>query len=613
MTARPFEQTVDVETPELVTLSYSVAGVGSRAMAGLTDMVICIVGLLLLTLLYVVLRANGILAGGTLSASWGAALVILGQFVLMWGYYVLFEGLMDGQTPGKRIHRLRVVRDGGYSVTFATSAVRNLVRLVDMQPGLFYLVGIGSTLVTKRGKRLGDLAAGTFVVREEFRKTDDASRPARERDTHAKELQTALSEEQFTVLARFVERWGQLDPLRRSALATQIAARLGSALPDDGKPLNQRLLELHEREEKARKKGVASRGEMGAGRERQALIAAGRPRWNAFASKLAQAQRRGLRSLGEEGVREFVSEYRALSADLARLRTAAAGRTLDEMFYLGRLVAGAHNLLYKNRGMGVRQAATLLFTTIPREVRRSVVPISLAAALLFGPALIAGIGVFRSPETAKGLLPPSMIDRAEHGVQRAKDGDGYIEDPQILRPVMATSIIANNVQVTFAVFALGIVAGIPSALMLIVNGISIGSVFGLYASKGIGTLLLAFVAPHGVLELFAICVAGGAGFLLAAALIMPGPRTRKRALVENGQRAIRLIGASTFLLLIAGLLEGLVSPIPWWPIEGKLAVSGVTLVFLVTYLTRGRESRAPAGDANTVALALDPATAPRAI
>jgi hypothetical protein len=122
-----------------------------------------------------------------------------------------------------------------------------------------------------------------------------------------------------------------------------------------------------------------------------------------------------------------------------------------------------------------------------------------------------------------------------------------------------------------------------------------------------------------VLELFAICVAGGGAFLIAAGMLVPGARTRRRAIVENGQRAIRLIGVSTLLLIVAGTLEGFVSPIGWWPIVGKLAVSGSTLVLLVAYLRGGLASRAeqvpePA-DATEVepsALALAPVTAPRA-
>src|SRR6185503_828495 len=174
--------------------------------------------------------------------------------------------------------------------------------------------------------------------------------------------------------------------------------------------------------------------------------------------------------------------------------------------------------------------------------------------------------------------------------RRTREGKGYIPDPQIFRPVMASQIIANNVQVTFSVFAFGIGFGIGTLLVLVLNGVSLGGVFGLYTAKGIGDLLLKFVAPHGVLELSAICIAGGAGFLLAAAVLVPGPRTRKRALVENSRRAIRLVAAATLLLLVAGTLEGFVSPIEWWPLSAKLAVSGATALLLVLYLASGRRS-----------------------
>jgi uncharacterized membrane protein SpoIIM required for sporulation len=296
---------------------------------------------------------------------------------------------------------------------------------------------------------------------------------------------------------------------------------------------------------------------------------------------------------------------------------------VDELFYLGRLVAGAHNLLYRDRGMPLRAAVRYLFVEGPREVRRSAAPIALAALLLFGPATIAGVAVVRHPSLAPRLLPPGMIQRAEDGVRRARSGEGYIDDPQLFRPVMSSVIIANNVQVTFATFAGGITAGLWSIFLLVFNGVSIGSAMGLYVNKGIARLLIAFVAPHGVLELFAICVAGGAAFILAAGLLLPGDRPRRRALVENGRRAIRLIGVSTLLLVVAGTLEGLVSPIEWWPIEGKLAVSGTTLVLLVAYLRGGRAPRTTTGEPRDAkasesgdaeprpALALAPVTARR--
>jgi uncharacterized membrane protein SpoIIM required for sporulation len=154
--------------------------------------------------------------------------------------------------------------------------------------------------------------------------------------------------------------------------------------------------------------------------------------------------------------------------------------------------------------------------------------------------------------------------------------------------VLASAITANNVQVTYVAFALGITAGVGTVFMLVSNGVgALGAPLGLYASKGIADQILGFVAPHGVLELAAICIAGGGGLLLAAAILLPGARTRGEALVEEGRRAIHLIAASTLLLLVAGLLEGNVSPLPW-PNEWKYAVSAATAVALAAYLAGGR-------------------------
>ena len=96
---------------------------------------------------------------------WAMAVLILFLFALNWGYFVLFEAIWDGQTPGKRRLGIRVVQDGGYSVSFAASAVRNLARMIDMHPGM-YAVGIASAAMSKSGKRLGDMLAGTIVVQE---------------------------------------------------------------------------------------------------------------------------------------------------------------------------------------------------------------------------------------------------------------------------------------------------------------------------------------------------------------------------------------------------------------------------------------------------------------
>lgn len=584
-------QTVDVETPELVVLSYTVAGVGSRASAAIIDYLICFVSAVIVIIAFMQFGVRiGSRSGGTATSAWIAAVLGFFQFAVLWLYYVLFEALADGQTPGKRVMSLRVVRDGGLSVTFEASAIRNLVRAVDMQPLFFYAVGLVTLVFNSRGKRFGDMAAGTIVVKEDLisqpmvppqRRKDGAPAP--------RPLAARLTEQEFRLLDRFVGRRMEFEPDRRAALAHGLAARFASVLEQDPSQLPiAQLVRLHHDEQSARHAGAAARSDTGAARERHAIVATSAPRWAKFAERLKQAQDDGLKELGERGVRDFVQEYRELTSDLARLRTATRGETSPELFYLNRLVAGAHNLLYRRRTLTLQRVVDFLFAEVPREIRRSVLPIGLAAALLFGPMFISAAAVMSRPETAAMLLPPSMLDRAEQGVRNAKSGKGgYIDDPQTLRPLFASRIITNNVQVTFAAFALGITAGIMTLWVLVANGISIGAVFGLYASKDIGNLLLAFVAPHGVLELSAIAIAGGAGFLLAAGMLVPGDRRRRTALAENGRRAITLVGGAAFMLLFAGTIEGFISPIPDWPLRQKLAVAGVTAVMMAWWLGRG--------------------------
>jgi uncharacterized RDD family membrane protein YckC len=149
--AERLAETVDIETPELVVVSYTLAGVGSRIAAGLIDLFVCAVLLFGVIMLSVFVGSpvspEEIGRGTNSSTAWASAVVVFMQFAILWGYYLLCEGLFDGRTLGKRILGLRAVRDGGYSVGFAASAVRNLMRIIDLQPLFTYLVGIAGIAI----------------------------------------------------------------------------------------------------------------------------------------------------------------------------------------------------------------------------------------------------------------------------------------------------------------------------------------------------------------------------------------------------------------------------------------------------------------------------------
>jgi uncharacterized membrane protein SpoIIM required for sporulation/uncharacterized RDD family membrane protein YckC len=594
---RRLEQHVDIETPEQVVFSYTVAGIGSRAAAALLDYLI--IGMLFagLGILFSTIGARVGGAGGATvrtPGGWALAVIIFLAFALQWGYYVVFEAIWDGQTPGKRRLGIRVVQDGGYSVSFAASAVRNILRIVDMQPGVAYAVGIVSAVLSRSGKRLGDLVAGTFVVHERVIPVCVSAGSAQPSDAEPAPVSAALTAAEYELLDRFLARQASLDPERRRALTAQLAARLAASLRDVPGPPLAALIRLHERETAARRRGLAPRGATGAARERDALVAQRAGRWSAFAASLAHAQRRGLRNLSEEQVSELVARYRELTTDLARLRTAAQGAESEALFTVSRLVAAGHNLLYRQRALSLQTVRQFVFGVVPRELRRSAVPIVAAAVCLFGPMAVTYHAVVARPGLAESLLPARMIDRAHEGVARARRGERtYVAVKDFERPVMASAIIANNVQVTYAVFGFGLTAGLLTVAMLIFNGVSIGAGFGLYASLGIFRQIGEFVLAHSVFELSAICIAAGGGFRLAQAILLPGPLTRREALVARGRGAIALLAASTMLLVLAGLIEGLISPRTDIPLGVKAAVAGLSAFALAAYVSLGWRAAEP--------------------
>jgi uncharacterized RDD family membrane protein YckC len=155
---------LSIDTPELVSIEMPLAGIGSRFIALLVDYLIWIAGLVVLIILATILLP-AVKTFSRISAQWAEAIVIFLIFLINWGYFTLFEAFWNGQTPGKRIARIRVIQRSGRSIGLLESMARNLVRYVDQLP-FFYGVGVIAMFATRQHQRLGDLAAGTLVVRD---------------------------------------------------------------------------------------------------------------------------------------------------------------------------------------------------------------------------------------------------------------------------------------------------------------------------------------------------------------------------------------------------------------------------------------------------------------
>ena len=162
---------LNIETPEQVELHFPIAGVGSRFLALSTDTLIQIGVYLALALLFALTLADtkafrSLNAVSAPAQKWMLAGFIFVNFLMFWGYFSLFEALWNGQTPGKRLMKIRVIKDSGRSITLFEAMARNLLRIIDMMPPSTYLVGVISMVCNKQQKRLGDLVAGTIVVHE---------------------------------------------------------------------------------------------------------------------------------------------------------------------------------------------------------------------------------------------------------------------------------------------------------------------------------------------------------------------------------------------------------------------------------------------------------------
>ena len=209
------EDRLAIATPEGVEVELTLAGIGSRFIAGAIDFTIQLVTIVALA---VILDQAG---------AAGLALLSSLTFALIFFYDVLFEVLGRGKTPGKRLTGLRVVRSGGRPITLVRSALRNILRLVDILPG-FYAVGMTAIFITPRNQRLGDLAAGTHVVRDRHGDRGTAAAPpvARDPGPAASWDVSAVSATDVAAVRAFLERRDAIQPSAGVKIASELAGRL---------------------------------------------------------------------------------------------------------------------------------------------------------------------------------------------------------------------------------------------------------------------------------------------------------------------------------------------------------------------------------------------------
>ncbi len=309
--------------------------------------------------------------------------------------------------------------------------------------------------------------------------------------------------------------------------------------------------------------------------------------WERLEALLARADRRGLRSLLACELETLGFAYRSATSDLA----AAQSRDYSEDLraYLNRLVARAHAYVYADvTGNGWRRVARFFAVVFPREVRFSWRPILGCTALFVFAAIASYAIVAHRPLSVYALLPAEEIPL----IQKSLHDSNFAVD-STFAPLMSSAIITNNIKVAAIAFAGGMTVGILTLWEILNNGLMVGGLGALFAAKGFGRDFWATVAPHGVIELSAIQIAGGAGLLLAQAIVAPGRLRRVDALRENGRRAGVLMIGVAGMLVVAGTIEGFVSPLRISETL-RLGIGAVTAVVLIAYIGLAGRKAEPA-------------------
>jgi uncharacterized membrane protein SpoIIM required for sporulation len=298
-----------------------------------------------------------------------------------------------------------------------------------------------------------------------------------------------------------------------------------------------------------------------------------RPHWNRL-EQLSGRAAAGVRVLPHAELRELSLLYRQVAADLATVREDPSGRQMTD--YLNRLLGRAHNAIYS--GAKPRGKSLLRFYLIEYpQVFRQTFSYTFAAFLLFFVAAVAGLLlVLSDPSFAQQIIGPHMIDTIARRQMWTHSVVG-------IRPLAASGIMTNNLSVSFTTFAMGITFGLGTIYMLLFNGLLIGVIGAACWQAQMSLSLWSFVAPHGVLELPAIFIAGGAGLMLARGILFPGMLPRKESLAFYGAQAIRLVLGIIPLLIVAGTVEGFISPSDL-PVKLKFALAAALFGCLIYYL-----------------------------
>ncbi len=301
-----------------------------------------------------------------------------------------------------------------------------------------------------------------------------------------------------------------------------------------------------------------------------------KPYWDRLEQMVARSGRGGLGALSARELRDLGLLYRQVASDLSSVREDPMSQRLAH--YLNQLLARAHNLIYMGRRPRPRGIWCFYKEGFPGTFRETFNYTLAAFCIFLAGALVGCLSCLADPAFQRYFLGSAMADMIERRQM-------WTHSIVAMKPLASSGIMTNNLTVSFAAFAFGITGGLGTIYLMLTNGLLLGVIGAACWQAGMNLALWSFVAPHGVLELPSIFIAGGGGLLIARGLLFPGLLTRHDALVAYAGRGVRLVLGIIPLLVIAGITEGFLSPTPL-PVAAKFLFAAGAGGLLVLYLTR---------------------------
>ena len=301
--------------------------------------------------------------------------------------------------------------------------------------------------------------------------------------------------------------------------------------------------------------------------------------WDRLETLVSKVHQGGLRGLTEAELHELTRLYPAAAVDVARARMYQADPGIQQR--MNQLAIAAHGLLYRRASTGKLAAVWRFFRwDYPRLFRRLWPCMTLATAIFLVGSLSAYVAARLVPANAY-LFVPHGLDVSNPGQVTSEDiSERFRHAPN---PPMAAGIVSNNISVAFNVFALGITAGVGTCLILLMNAMMLGGFAAHFANHGLSYPLWSFLAPHGVLEIFAILVAAAAGLRLGFSLAVPGRRRRSASLRCGARDAVLLVLGTIPMFAIAAFIEGFITP-SYLPGVVKIVLGVTVAAAVIAYL-----------------------------